>query len=146
MASQTASIYNVTDAAWFTAAVSAGGVLTYPTSCGVGDVVIIGLPYTPHGQTMPIPTQMQVGPGIGGLKTIVNVVMRVLDSMPFKVSGDGTHWDIAQRADGVAWTAVYTGDVLVPVPGDWNREGCLYWKQDLPQRTTILAMMPELSA
>ena len=117
MASQTASIYNVTDAAWFTAAVDAGGVLTYPVSCGVGDVVIIGLPYTPHGQTMPIPTMMQTGPGIGSIKRVVSVVMRVLESFPFKVSGDGTHWDTAQRADGVAWTAAYTGDVIVPVPG-----------------------------
>lgn len=138
MANQTASIYNVTDGAWLTAAVSAGGVLTYPVSCGVGDSVIIGLPYTPHMQTM------RMG-RMGYSKTIVNVILRVLESLPFKVSADGTNWDIARRSDGLAWTAAYTGDVVVPVPGEWNRDGCLYIKQDLPQRTTILAMVPEVN-
>jgi hypothetical protein len=99
-------------------------------------------------KTMRIMTQTRTGePGVGKLKRVTGVTARVLESLPFKVSTDnGTTYEWAARPDGAAWTAAYTGDVPVAVPPDWNREGWVYLIQDLPQRTTILALVPEIDS
>lgn len=145
MDGESASIYNITDGTWSSATVTSGS-LSYPTGCGVGDNVIIGLPITCDLQTMRIPLSGYPGAGMGSTKRIVGVIVRVLNSFPFEVSADGVNYETARRVDEQPWDDAYTGDVIVPVPGDWNRDGWLYFRQDLPQITTILALVPEIDS
>jgi hypothetical protein len=147
-ASQLVYIKNLTDGTLHTVTVSAGGTITWPTGDGIGDSVIVGLPITCTMKTMRIMTQTRTGePGVGKLKRVTGVTARVLESLPFKVSTDnGTTYEWASRPDEAAWTAAYTGDVPVVVPPDWNREGWVYLIQDLPQRTTILALVLEIDS
>ncbi len=134
---ETVTIYNVTDDTVHTAAV-AGGSLTYPAGDGTGDHVVIGMAFTCKGQTMRLSTTIARAGG---------VTARVLDSMPFKVGyEEATNLETAQRADGLAWSAAYTGDVQIPIQGTWDRAAWVWFIQDQPYRTTILMLIPEVDA
>jgi hypothetical protein len=144
----TATIFNVTDGTLHTAVVSAGGVLTYPTGDGVGDLVLIGLPITCSAQTMRLNSQTASGPGQTAIKRIVAVTARVLTSRAFKAGYSNTAalLETARRPDGVAWTAAYTGDLRIPFQGDWNRDGYVWLVQDQPYRTIVQALVPEVDS
>ncbi|KKK61374.1 hypothetical protein LCGC14_3014970, partial [marine sediment metagenome] len=134
---ETVTIYNVTDDTVHTAAV-AGGSLTYPAGDGTGDHVVIGMAFTCKGQTMRLSTTIARAGG---------VTARVLDSMPFKVGyEEATNLETAQRADGLAWSAAYTGDVQIPIQGTWDRAAWVWFIQDQPYRTTILMLIPEVDS
>ena len=146
-ASLTATVFNVTDSAVHEVAVSAGGVLTYPASCGVGDLVIIGMPITCKFQTMNLNTSTRTGTGQTAIKRIVAVAARVLTSRAFEAGyAETANLETAQRPDGVAWTGTYTGDVRIPFQGDWNTDGWVWLIQDQPYRTIILALVPEVDS
>jgi hypothetical protein len=139
------TIYNFTDLTVHSATVAAGS-LTYPTGDGTGDHVAIGLGFTCSGQTMRLNTQVESGSGQGQIKRVGAVIVRVLSSRAFKIGYSETlNLETSQRPDDVAWTANYTGDVLVPMQSDWNRDAWVWFVQDEPFRTTILAMIPEIS-
>lgn len=148
LASLTATIFNVTDATVHTAVVSAGGVLTYPTGDGVGDLVIIGMGISCQAQTMRLNSFSAGGPGQTALKRIVAATARVLTSRAFKAGYSNTAalLETAQRPDGVAWAAAYTGDVRIPFQGDWNRDGYVWLVQDQPYRTIVQALVPEVDS
>jgi len=148
LASLTATIYNATDGTVHTAVVSAGGVLTYPTGDGTGDLVVIGLAITCSAQTMRLASQTPTGHGQGALKRINAAIARVLTSRPFKAGYTNTAalLETAQRFDGAAWTAAYTGDVRIPFQGDWNRDGYIWLVQDEPYRTIVQALVPEVDS
>ena len=135
---ETVTIYNITDSTIHTAAVASGS-LTYPAGDGVTDHVVIGMAFTCRGQTMRLSK--------GQIKNTVAVTARVLESMPFKASyAEAVNLETAKRADGIAWTAAYTGDVYIPIQGTWDRDAWVWFIQDQPYRTTILTLIPEVSA
>ena len=146
-ASQDVVVYNVTDVSIDTVTVSAGGVLTYPAACGVGDLVIIGMPISCKGQTMGLNTRTATGVGQTAVKRIVGVSARVLTSRAFQVGYDETsNLETIHRQDGVAWTSEFTGDVASSVQGSWNRDGSLWFIQEDPYRSVIMALVPELDS
>ena len=133
---ETVTIFNVTDSTVHTAAVAAGS-LTYPTGDDVGDHVVIGKAFTARGQTM------RLNPGQGKTRKPSTVTVRVYDSFPFRVGFEETGpLDEARKASGAPWTTAFTGDVPVPFQGDFDRDAWLWFLQDTPYRTTILALMP----
>ena len=143
---ETVTIYNITDSTVHTAAVAAGS-LTYPAGDGVGDHVVIGMAIECKGQTMRLNSRIRTGSGQGQIKRVSAVTARVLNSMPFQAGySDTANLETATRPDGVAWTAAYTGDVFIPFQGDWNRDAWVWFIQDQPYRTTILALIPEVDA
>lgn len=144
LANLTATIYNVTDGTIHTAVVSAGGVLTYPTGDGTGNLVIIGLPITCQQQSM----RLNAGGGQTAIKRIIAVVARVLTSQAFKAgySSGAAVLETARRLDNVAWTAAYTGDVRIPFQGDWNGDAYVWLVQDQPYRTIVQVLVPEVQS
>ena len=132
---ETVTIFNVTDSTVHTAAVAAGS-LTYPTGDGTGDHVVIGKAFTCSGQTM------RLNPGQGRIRKTSTVTVRVYDSFKFKVGYvEAGPLDEARKGTGAPWTTAYTGDVPVPFQGEWDRDSWLWFIQDAPYRTTILALM-----
>ncbi|MCK4513835.1 MAG: hypothetical protein KAU31_01190, partial [Spirochaetaceae bacterium] len=143
---ETVTIYNITDSTVHTAAVAAGS-LTYPAGDGVGDNVVIGMAFTCTGQTMRLNTAVATGTGQGQIKNVKAVIARLRESLPFKASyAQAANLETAQKPDGSAWTAAYTGDVHIPLHGDWDRDAWVWFIQDQPYRTTILTLIPEVSA
>ncbi|MEN6430907.1 MAG: hypothetical protein ABFC80_08745 [Coriobacteriales bacterium] len=139
-ASKTATIWNVTESAVYTAAVTAGGVLTTPALC-VGDHLIIGGCYTCTGQTMKVSTDGPYGTGQMRIRKITKVTARVLASYPFKFGRTNT----AAALESVVFSSSpYTGDVDCPIQGDWNRDTWVYFVQDQPYHSTILALVPQV--
>jgi len=143
---ETVTIYNITDSTIHTAAVAAGS-LTYPAGDGVGDHVVIGMAFTCRGQTMRLNTQIQTGTGQGQTKRMVAVTARVLESMPFKAGyAEAVNLETSQKSDGSTWATAYTGDIHIPVQGTPHRDAWVWFIQDQPYRTTILALIPEVAA
>lgn len=140
---ETVWIYDVTAGTWRTGAVSGGSVAT---AAEVGHPMWLGLPYTCSLQSLPLQTSMQSGAsGQSHLKRIMAVSARVLSSFPFKASYSQTlNLEAANYAGDAAWTAEYSGDVRIPFQSQWSKEGYLWIVQDLRQKTTILALLPEV--
>jgi hypothetical protein len=141
---ETVAIYNATHGTWHSGTV-AGGALN--TTAHVGDLLWIGLRYTCTIQSLPLQTvSAQTGSsGQAKLKRIVAVSSRVLNSFPFKAGYSQTlNLEAARTAGDITWTASYSGDVRIPFQGQWGTEGYLWIVQDLPQKTTILALFPEV--
>ena len=68
-----------------------------------------------------------------------------MDSFPFKAGYSQTlDLELAKTVDDIPWTAAYSGDVRISFQGKWGREGYLWIVQDKPQKTTILALFPEV--
>ena len=141
------TIWNVTDSAVHEDVAVSGGSLTYPAACGVGDNVIIGKTITCTGQTMRLPTRMDLGSAQGRRERVVAATARVLNSLPFKVGFWSTAATLqtAVRSDEVAWTTAYTGDVTIPFQGTWSNDAWVYFIQDQPYRSTILTLIPEIA-
>ena len=112
-----------------------------------GTACWVGLSYTCSMQSLRLQTtSSQTGQsGQATLKRIIAVGARVLDSFPFKAGYSQTlDLELAKTVDDIPWTAAYSGDVRISFQGKWGREGYLWIVQDKPQKTTILALFPEV--
>lgn len=136
--STTATIWNVTESAVYTAAVSAGS-LTTPAAC-VGDHLVVGAGYTCTMKTMRLVTDGPWGTGQMRIRKIARVLARVLDCYPFKFGRVTT----ATELETIPITGPYTGDVECPFRGDWSVDTWVMAIQDQPYHSTILALVPEV--
>jgi hypothetical protein len=138
---QTVMIYNETHGTYRTAVVAGGAV---DTTVDLGDKVWVGLPIICKAQTMKLQTGSSTGgTGQTAIKKIVAVNARVMKSRAFKAGTELTHLQDARRVDDVPWASAYTGDVRIPLEGNWERDGTIWLYQGLPYKTTVLALVAE---
>lgn len=135
----TATIWNVTESAVYTAAVTAGA-LTTPAAC-VGDHLVVGAGFTCTMKTMRIPTQGATGPANMLVRQVSRVFVEVLACYPFKLGRVNT----AGQLETTPWTGSYSGIEECPFRGEANRDTWVMAIQDAPYRSQILALMPEVS-
>ncbi len=146
-ASEIVTIWNADDLTVHSGTVSAGGVLTH-VAADVGDHIVVGMPFTAKAKTMRLNTTAEDGNiGHGVIQRTHAAIARVRESLPFKVGyKESQDLEITRRPDGQPWTAAFTGDVHVPFAGSWDRDVWVWLVQDLPYRTTVLALIPEIDA
>jgi hypothetical protein len=139
---QTVTIFNETHGTYRYGVVAAGAL---DTSADLGDKIWVGLPITCKCQTMKLQTgSSQGGTGQTALKRIVGLNARVMESYAFKAGIDLTHLQAARRFDDVVWRDQYDGDVRIALEGNWDRDGWLWIVQDLPYKSTVLALVAEV--
>ncbi|MBU2112047.1 MAG: hypothetical protein KKE65_10345, partial [Actinobacteria bacterium] len=139
---KTATIWNVTEAAVYTAAVAAGS-LTTPTAC-VGDHLVVGAGLTCTMKSLRLLTVGQEGPALGTLRQVSKVYAEVLESYPFKLGRVATASQLEATPFPDGYTATFTGVVECPFRGESNRDTWIIAIQDLPYRSQILALIPEV--
>lgn len=111
--------------------------------------VHVGLPMIAALQTLDLDLGQVNGLGTiqGRTKSIPSVTLRVEDTRGIFVGPEENdlvewkqrsteHWDEAIR--------LFTGDVSIPTPWDWNTHGNIWIKQFDPLPMTILAIMPDV--
>ena len=128
-----------------------GGEITLPNAASK---VHVGLSYEAVLQTLDLDLGMVQGLGTvqGREKSISRVVLRVEKTRGIFLSAK----DVGRDSDRIveykqrsteAWNeaiGLYTGDIDMIAPPDWNRSGGVYVKQFDPLPVSILAVMPEL--
>lgn len=134
----TATIWNVTESAVYTAAVTAG-VLTTPAAC-VGDHLVVGAGFTCTMKTMRIHTEGPYGPGDMRLRQISKVYAEVLTSYPCKLGRVST----AAQLETMPFTGSVSGIYECPFRGASDRDTWVMAIQDEPYRSMILALIPEV--
>ncbi|MFA4972526.1 MAG: hypothetical protein WC683_07915 [bacterium] len=134
----TATIWNATEEAVYTAAVAAGSMTT-PAAC-VGDHLVVGAGFTCTMQSMRLVTDGPYGTGQMRIRKVAKILARVLDCYPFKFGRVTTSTEL----ETVPITGPYTGDVECPFRGDWNVDTWVMAIQDQPYRSQILALIPEV--
>jgi hypothetical protein len=123
----------------------AGGVLD--TTPELGHAIWIGLPVTSTLTTLPLQTGSSTGgTGQTGIKRIGNVYARVIASWPFEAGTDLDHMQPAHTADDAVWNDknYYSGDVRLPMEGDWERYALINIRHTSPYSATILALVAEV--
>jgi len=133
-----------------------------PVTGGVGVVlanaaskVHIGLPMEASLQTLNLDLGQVQGLGTvqGRQKSINEVTLRVQDTRGIFIGprdGDrnSSHLVEYKQRSTEAWNEairMFTGDILITPPWDWNTEGCMWIKQFDPLPMTILAIMPDVT-
>lgn len=130
----------------------AGGSVTLPFAASK---VHIGLPYEAMLETLDLDLGSVRGLGTvqGRMKSIAEVTLRVEDTRgifvgPYDDERDGKHLvEYRQRATE-AWNEaiqLYTGDLRITTPWDWNTHGNVVVKQFDPLPMSILAIMPDVT-
>jgi hypothetical protein len=114
-------------------AVVESGAVALPASIAMGEEVTIGLPYTG------VMTSMRYTPP-ARIKRISEVTLRVLDSYPFGVGPDEDTLETAR------FTGPFSGEIPVPIRGDWTREAFVTVVQRSPRPVTILCLVAEVES
>ena len=111
-------------------------------------VVHVGLGYTATLETQRFSTNLADGTAQGRQKRLVDLVVRVKDSAPFKVGRDESHLDTKFDPERVFVFGVpyplFTGDIRTGYEGSFDREGRLLIVQDKPTPLTVLSIYPEV--
>lgn len=129
-----------------------GGSITLPnptTKCHVG------LPMEAYGETLALDLGNINGLGTvqGRMKSISEVTMRVEQSRGIWIGTkngtreSGNLVEYKQRTTE-AWNEairLYTGDLRIDAPWDWNDQGSVVFKQFDPLPMTILSLMPDVT-
>jgi len=148
----TAAAGKVTAVTWLTGTVSlvydyqeyavavVANEITLPTGLPANATVLIGIPFDMQVTSMPLPAQTQGGTAHMRPKNPAQVRARVLNTRPFKAG------NIATQLETAAVVGSYTGDVKIPIRGQWDTEGLVHIIQDNAQDTTILALQIEVDA
>lgn len=123
-----------------------GGSITLPSA---GTKVHVGLPVEAALQTLDLDLGQVQGLGTvqGRAKSIAQVTLRVEETRGIFIGpteDDLVEWK--QRATERWGEAiqVFTGDVAIRTPWDWNTHGSIWIKQFDPLPMTILAIMPDV--
>jgi hypothetical protein len=154
---QTVSI--LADGSVVTSQTVVNGTITLPHACSA---ITVGLPYTCQLQNLYLDA-----PGHGDTttqgkrKTIPAVTVRVKDSRGFSVGTNQPDASIQPNGNDVPWTGMkevkernalvhagtaiplFTGDVRVLVPSDWNTKGQVATQQTYPLPLNVMAYFPE---
>jgi len=141
-------VANITDGTLHVGTPSGAGVLTY-AACApavpLNKHVVIGLYRTCKLQTMRINTRSAfAASGQGVLKRINSITARVLASRQFSAGSDLTHLETSQIVSPDTWP--YTGDIVVPFVGNWDRNAYLWLHNVAPWTSTILSLIPEVDS
>lgn len=129
-----------------------GGAVTLPNAA---TKVHVGLPMVASLQTLDLDLGNVQGLGTvqGRQKSVSEVTLRVEETRGIWIGpNDGTREsgklvEYKQRATE-AWNeaiGLYTGDLSITVPWDWNTAGRVWLKQFDPLPMTILAIMPDVT-
>lgn len=131
--------------------VSAGAV-TLPVAAAK---VHVGLPYEAVLQTLDLDLGMvaDIGSVQGRFKSVSRVVLRVEKTRgifigPRDEGRDGERIVEFRQRSTEAWNeaiGLYTGDIDMVPPADWNRAGGMFVKQFDPLPMSILSIMPEVT-
>ena len=129
-----------------------GGAVTLPNEARK---VHIGLPYEALIQTLNLDLGQVQGLGTvqGRQKSISEVTLRVehtrgIFTGPYDDTRNGRHLVEYRQRSTEAWNEairLYTGDIRITPPWDWNTEGSMIIKQFDPLPMTILAVMPDVT-
>ncbi len=126
-----------------------GNVLTNKTvtagaiSLGASySTVIAGLPYTADLESLNL--EIAGSPTLQGqMKKISEVTARVKDTRSFKIGLSLTASNGLRTVSTVS--SGVTQDYLTTIPSDWNTDGRLCIRQDLPLPITITALIPKVA-
>lgn len=138
------------------------GLTVGPVTGGIGVVlphagskVHVGLPMIAALETLNLDLGQVPGLGTvqGRQKSIAEVTLRVEQTRgifvgPYDDERDGRHLIEYKQRQVEAWNEaiqLYTGDVRITPPWDWNTHGRMWVKQFDPLPMTILAIMPDVA-
>lgn len=129
-----------------------GGSVTLPNPASK---IHVGLPYTASLQTLNLDLGQVQGLGTvqGRQKSVSEVTLRVIDTRgiftgPYDDQRDGKNLTEYRQRTTEAWNEavrLYTGDIKITPPWDWNTNGSMWVKQFDPLPMTILAIMPDVT-
>jgi hypothetical protein len=123
-----------------------GGAITLQLSASV---VQIGLPCPFKLATLRLEAGAQDGTAQGKTKRINRMVVRLLDTLGGSMGPTETNVDEIQFRSGSdpmdAPPPVFTGDKEIAWPGGYEKEGYVWYVNDQPLPTTIVAMMPQVT-
>lgn len=132
-------------------AVTGGVGVTLPNAASI---VHVGLPMVAALETMNLDMGAVQGLGTvqGRQKSIAEVTLRVEQTRgifigPYDDERDGRHLVEYKQRETEAWNEairLYTGDIRMTPPWDWNTNGRMWVKQFDPLPMTILAIMPDV--
>lgn len=130
----------------------AGGSVTLQNAASK---VHVGLSYEALMQTLGLDLGQVQGLGTvqGRMKSVAEVTLRVENTRgifvgPYDDTRDGKHLVEYRQRSTEAWNEairLYTGDIRITPPWDWNTEGSMIVKQFDPLPMTILAIMPDVT-
>ncbi len=128
-----------------------GGAITLPNEAAK---VHVGLPYEALMETLSLDLGQVNGLGTvqGRMKSVAEVTLRVENTRgifvgPYDDARDGTQLVEYRQRSTEAWNEairLYTGDIRITPPWDWNTSGSMVVKQFDPLPMTILAVMPDV--
>lgn len=129
-----------------------GGAVTLQNAASK---VHVGLSYEALMQTLGLDLGQVQGLGTvqGRMKSVAEVTLRVENTRgifvgPYDDTRDGKHLVEYRQRSTEAWNEairLYTGDIRITPPWDWNTEGSMIVKQFDPLPMTILAIMPDVT-
>lgn len=129
-----------------------GGAITLPNATTKAH---IGLPYEATMQTLDLDLGAVRGLGTvqGRMKSISEVTLRVEETRgifvgPYDGNRTSPHLVEYKQRSTEAWDeaiGLYTGDIRMTTPWDWNTSGSIVVKQFDPLPMTILAIMPDVT-
>lgn len=131
-------------------AVVSGGAITLSRA---GSIVHVGLPYTSQIETLPIEAGSQDGTSQGKQKRVRSLGLRLYRSGPFEYSerrGDeeGSWYEHDHRRPDEPFdsaTALKTGNVVLPWPGDWQDDPSIRIRTSGALPLNIVTLMPRLN-
>ncbi len=107
-------------------------------------VVHVGLHNVSRLKTTRLDIQSDDGPGIGKTRRIHNIVVRLLETVGFKIGPSFTNMQREEfRVPGDSMdqgVPAYTGDKVVRFPGPYDTDGYICIEQDQPLPCTIVAL------
>lgn len=123
-----------------------GGALTLGLAASV---VTAGLQKTSRLVPMRIDAGSQLGTAQGRIKTIDELIIRVIDSLGGKCGPHGGQLDsLAKRYPSTPMGSpppIQSTDIVVPYPGDYDRDGLIEIVQDEPFPFNVVAIMPKVT-
>ncbi len=132
-------VVDLTSGVVYAAQTLAAGVLTVP-GVAVGHQIAIGILFSAFLETMSLGPTIQGGTMQSSLRRVLGAIFRVLGSWQF-YAGLGTTEPVVMPDT----SAAYSGDVKVPLPSEWGRDGILKVKA-MGTAATIIGIMAEVEA
>lgn len=124
--------------------VSAGSV-TIPLAASI---VHVGLPYVSKMQTQRIEAGSQDGTAQGKIKRINHIHARIWRSLNMKAGSNDANLEIVPFRDSYdvmgSPPALFTGDVEIPFPGGYDKDGYIMIVQDQPLPLAILSITAKM--
>lgn len=108
--------------------------------------VHVGLPYLPKLKTLRPEVQTAEGTAQGKTKRVVNVTVRVYETLGFRVGTDSKQDDaLFDRPFTDQAEPIFTGDKKLQFPAGYNKEGNILITQPYPLPLNILAIILQIN-